>query len=297
MEINATNLRMLEQGFSAAFATGINRSPPTAMELAMTVPSSTAENVYDWLAANFSIREWLGDRVMQNLSLYDYTVRNKDFEGTVKVSRNRIEDDQFGSYSKVFEQMGQSVTQFPDKLLYGVMKAGFNTNCYDGQYFFDVDHPVGLPGKEVSVSNHLGGSGDAWFVMDTSQVIKPLIWQPRSAFKMVRMDKEADENVFLRKEYVYGVDGRCNAAYGLWQLAFASKQALNADNLKAALTAMSCQKANNGEPLNIQANTLVVPSNLSEAANDLMAKERLANGESNTLRGRLKVVSSAYLLA
>lgn len=297
MEINANNLRMLEQGFSAAFTTGINRSPPTAMALAMEVPSTTAENVYDWLATNFSIREWVGDRVMQNLSLYDYTVRNKDFEGTVKVSRNRIEDDQFGSYSKVFEQMGQSVTQFPDKLLYGVMKAGFNTNCYDGQYFFDIDHPVGLPGKEVSVSNHMGGGGDAWFVMDTSQVLKPLIWQPRSTFKMVRMDKENDENVFLRKEYIYGVDGRCNAAYGLWQLAFASKQPLTADNVKAALTAISSQKANNGEPLNIQATTLVVPSNLRETANDLMAKEYIAYGESNTLRGRLSVVSSAYLLA
>lgn len=296
MEINANNLRMLEQGFNASFRTGLARSAPTAMQIAMTIPSTTAENVYDWLADNFGIREWVGDRVMQNVGKYDYTLKNKDYEGTVKVKRNSIEDDQYGSYGKLFEQMGDSVTQFPDKLLYSVLKAGENTLCFDGQYFFDVDHPVGLPGKEASVANHMGGAGAAWYLVDTSKVLKPLIWQPRRTFKMVRMDQERDENVFMRKEYIYGVDGRCNAGFGLWQLAFASKQDLTSANLKTALTAMASQKGNNGEPLNVQADTLVVPSSLNETALDLVNKEYLANGESNTLRGRFKVVSTGYLL-
>lgn len=296
MEINANNLRMLEQGFSAAFRTGLARSAPVSMELAMTVPSSTAENVYDWLADNFMIREWIGDRHLQNIGKYDYTLKNRDFEGTIKVNRNKIQDDQYGSYGLMFQQMGDGVTQFPDKLNFGLLKAGFNTPCFDGQYFFDTDHPVGLPGKEVSVSNHLGGSGEAWFVMDTSKVLKPLIWQPRSAFNMVRMDKPDDENVFMRKEYIYGVDGRCNAGFGLWQLAVASKQTLNIENVQAALTALGNIRGNNGEPLNVQGTTLVVSSNLREAALSLMSKEYVAQGESNVLKGRLKVVSSGYLI-
>ena len=296
MEINASNLRMLEQGFSAAFRTGLARSAPTAMALAMTVPSSTAENVYDWLADNFVIREWIGDRQLQNIGKYDYTLKNKDYEGTIKVNRNKILDDQYGSYGLMFQQMGDAVTQFPDKLLYGLLKAGFTSPCFDGQYFFDTDHPVGLPGKEVSVSNHLGGSGEAWFVMDTSKVLKPLIWQPRSAFNMVRMDKPDDENVFMRKEYVYGVDGRCNAGFGLWQLAVASRQTLNVDNVQAALTALGNIRGNNGEPLNVQGTTLVVSSNLRETALNLMGKEFIQYGESNVLKGRLTVTSSGYLL-
>jgi phage major head subunit gpT-like protein len=287
---------MLEQGFNASFRTGLARRDTTAMQIAMTIPSTTAENVYDWLADNFGIREWVGDRVMQNVGKYDYTLKNKDYEGTVKVKRNSIEDDQYGSYGKLFEQMGDSVTQFPDKLLYSVLKAGDSTLCFDGQYFFDVDHPVGLPGKEASVSNHMGGAGAGWYLVDSSKVLKPLIWQPRSSFKMVRMDQERDENVFMRKEYIYGVDGRCNAGFGLWQLAFMSKQDLTSANLKAALTAMASQKGNNGEPLNVCAETLVVPSSLNETALDLVNKEYLANGESNTLRGRFKVVSTGYLL-
>ena len=34
--------------------------------------------------------------------------------------------------------------------------------------------------------------------------------------------KPGDDNVFFKKEFIYGVDARCNAGYGLWQLAFGS---------------------------------------------------------------------------
>jgi phage major head subunit gpT-like protein len=296
MELNASNLALLEQGFSAAFRMGLGRAAPTYTAFTMTVPSTAGENVYDWLGDNFMIREWVGDRQMQNLATYDYRIKNRDFEGTVKVNRNRIEDNQYGSYSKMFEQMGDSVNLFPDKLVYGLLKAGFTGLCYDGQFFFDTDHPVGLPGREASVSNHMGGSNEAWFVIDASKVLKPLIYQPRKAFNMVRLTAETDEPVFMRKELVYGVDGRANAGYGLWQLAFASKQTLDATNLKATLTAMGKQLGNNGEPLDVQGTHLVVSPNLRETANELINAERLANGASNTLRGRLQVLSSAWLL-
>ena len=31
-----------------------------------------------------------------------------------------------------------------------------------------------------------------------------------------------DDNVFFEKKYIYGVDSRDNAGYGLWQLAYGS---------------------------------------------------------------------------
>ncbi len=192
--------------------------------------------------------------------------------------------------------MGDTVALFPDKQVYSLVKNGAATVCWDGQYFFDTDHPVGLPGKEVSVSNHGGGAAEAWYLLDTSKVIKPFIWQPREKFQMVRLDKPTDENVFMRKELIYGVDGRSGTGYGLWQLAYMSKQTLDATNVKAALTAMANYKGNNGEPLDIQADTILVGPSQAEAAKDLMAKEYIAGGESNTLRGRLKVITSGWLV-
>lgn len=296
LTVNAANLKVLTQSFNAAFTKGMGRTKPVWDQVAMRIPSTTAENVYAWLAANFQIREWVGDRVLQNLADYNYTIRNKDYEGSIEVARNAIADDQYGIYAPMFEQMGDSVNQFPDKLIFQALKAGESTLCYDGQYFFDVDHPVGLPGKEASVANHLGGSSEAWYIMDTTKVMKPMIFQDREKFKMVRRDRDEDDNVFARKKFQYGVDGRCNVGYGLWQLAFCSKQTLSTANIRAALTAMGSQKDNNGEPLNTQANVLVCSPNLYETALDLISKDILSGGESNTLKGRLKVIGTGWLL-
>ncbi len=295
MQLNQGNLALLEQGFRASFNVGLTRRAPTWKAIAMEIPSTTGENVYAWLADNFQIREWIGDRVMQNLATGSYKIPNKDFEGSVVVKKNAIDDDQYGIYGKMFEQMGDSVTQFPDKQVYKLLADGFATVGPDGQYFFDSDHPVGLPGKEVSVSNSGGGASSPWVLLDTTKVLKPFIWQPRTKFDMVRMDKSTDENVFMRKELIYGVDGRSGTGYGLWQLAYGSKQAVDATVIKAGLTAMANLKGNNGEPLDIQADTIVCGPAIAETVKDLMAKEYIAGGESNTLRGRLKVVVSGYL--
>ena len=295
MELNAANRAMLYQGYNAAFQKGLAHRKPIWDMAAMLVPSSTSENVYDWLKDTFTIREWLGDRHKQNLATADYVVKNRKFEGTIEVDRDKVADNQYGTYSKRFEQMGLRVNTFPDSLVYGLMKAGFTTNCWDGQYFFDIDHPVGRQGQEVSVSNFMGGAGEAWYIMDSKQLMKPFIYQEREAFKMVNKDRDTDDNVFDRNKLVYGVDDRANSAYGLWQLCFASKQALTVDNVKAALTAMGAQKDDAGEPLEIDPDTIFVSPNLREAARDLFTKELIAN-ETNTLKNRLNVVSSGYLL-
>jgi len=70
--------------------------------------------------------------------------------------------------------------------------------------------------------------------------------------------------VFWRDEYIYGV--RANAGFGLWQLAFGSKEALTADNYEAARQAMMALKGDGGRPLNILPDTLVVPPSLEGAA-------------------------------
>ena len=63
-------------------------------------------------------------------------------------------------------------------------------------------------------------------------MIKPVIFQRRRDYDLRRMDTRDDEHVFMRDAYRYGVDARVNAGYGLWQLAYGSKQTLNADNYK-----------------------------------------------------------------
>lgn len=61
-----------------------------------------------------------------------------------------------------------------------------------------------------------------WFLFCTSRFLKPFIYQVRKKIKFVFLTRDTDENVFMRDEFVYGADGRSNAGYGFWQMAYGS---------------------------------------------------------------------------
>lgn len=296
MLINQTSLRTLYTGFSTAFQGGLGMITPQFPRVAMTVPSTTSQNEYGWLGQFPKIREWLGDRVIHNLNAYTYAIKNKPWEMTVQVNRDDIEDDNVGIYTPMFTEMGRATAAFPEELLWPLLNAGFTGLCYDGQYFFDTDHPVlDASGTAQSVSNTGGGSGTAWFLLDTSRMMKPLIYQTRRPFEMVRMDAMTDEVVFQRKEYRYGVDGRANAGYGFWQLAYGSKQTLDATSYAAARGAMLGMKGDYGRPLGIMPNLLVVPPSLESAGRSVLEAERNASGATNIWRGTAELMVVSWL--
>lgn len=143
MIINASNLRNLTSGYSAAFNKTLGETKTHYQELATTVQSGTAENNYPWLGQMGGLREWIGDREVQNLSEYGYTIRNRTFEKTIGVPREAIEDDQYGVYTPMFSMIGQEAAQHPDELVFELLTGGFKEKCYDGKAFFAKDHPSG----------------------------------------------------------------------------------------------------------------------------------------------------------
>lgn len=297
MFINQSSLRSLYLGFSTAFQGGFAGVKPMYERIATTVKSTTAENEYGWLGQMPGFREWIGDRVIRNLQSYNYSIRNKSFEQTVAVRRTHIEDDNIGIYTPLFSELGRSAANFPDTLIFPALAAGFTTNCYDGQYFFDIDHPVlDANGVEQSVSNFQGGAGTAWYLLDVSRSLKPLIFQSRKTFdNLVRKDRETDDNVFDRAEFVYGNDGRCNVGYGFWQMAYGSKQTLNVANYEAARAAMLNMKADGGFPLGLNPGLLVVPPSLEGAAKRILQSQMVNGGESNPWAGTAEVLTVPWL--
>jgi len=296
MNINPQTLRALYTSFSTAYQRGFDGTAPLYQRVAQVVPSSTREQQYGWLNAIPGMREWIGDRVINNVSASDYTIKNKKYESTVSVNRDDIEDDNLGIYGALFEEMGRGAATLPDRLVWGLLKNGFATECYDGQYFFDTDHPViGANGAVQSVSNSGGGSGSPWFLLDTNRVIKPVIYQKRREFAMTRKDRDEDDNVFNRGEFVYGVDGRCNVGYGFWQLAYGSKQTLNATNYAGARSAMMSFTRDYGEPLGVMPNLLVVPPALESAGRKLLNSELGAGGETNEWKGTAELLVVPWL--
>jgi phage major head subunit gpT-like protein len=277
MIINQASLQAIYQSFSMVFQSAFDAVKPMYTAVAMVVPSSVRENTYAWLGAFPKMREWVGERIVKNLSLHKYSIANKDWELTVEVDRNDIEDDAIGVYNPIVQELGRSAGVHPDELVFSVLASGFATACFDGQYFFDTDHPVG----SGVVSNTGGGAGAAWFLLDTSKAMKPLIFQSRREVGFISKDRPEDENVFMRKKYLYGVDRRDNAGFGLWQLAWGSKQTLDAAAYAAARAAMMSFKDEAGKPLGVTPTLLVVPPTLESAARAILMNERDAGGATN----------------
>jgi len=295
--VNSANLKIIFTGFKTAFMRGRGNAPSYWERIATEVPSTTSEEKYGWLGAMKRMREWIGDRVIHGLKLHDYTIKNKKFEVTHAVERDMIDDDRYGVLAPVFEEAGYSSRTHPDELVFELLAAGFSTLCYDGQNFFDTDHPVGSEedGTLVSVSNMQAGSGNPWFLLDTRRPLKPLIFQKRRDYDFRSITNLDSEHVMMTDEFVFGVDARVNVGFGLWQQAFGSKAELNDTNFDAAMETMMAFKDDSLRPLGIMPNLLVCgPSNRSKAK-VVIDKELIKNGESNTNYKAVEVLVVPWL--
>lgn len=296
MIINAANIRSMEAGFHTAFNKGYESHTPKYPLVATEIQSNTSEENYAWMGQLPQMHEWVGERVLQNISGYSYTIKNKSYEVTVSVDRDEIEDDRFHVYTPQMANLGAESSYALDNTVFDLMLGGFKNLCYDGKPFFSDKHELGrtADGKKNVVSNlstkklsqdsfmegrtammsYVGDRGktlrvipdllvvppqlehkaklileadmvggtsnitkgmaklevmpelsampDAWFLLCTSKFLKPFILQMRKKPKFVALDRETDTNVFMRRKYLYGVDGRWNGGYALPQLAYGS---------------------------------------------------------------------------
>ena len=285
MDITQASLAALNIAFNAAFNVRLTGVETTYGRIAMTVNSTSRHQAYPKLSELGPMREWIGERYVERLETDGFVITNRKFEKTVAVPVDDVADDQYGIYTPIVSDMGQVAAELPDDLVWEHLEKGFTTTHYDGQFFFDTDHPVeNEAGAEVSVSNFQGGSGAAWYLIDDSRPIKPMIFQDREKARITPKTNLTDDNVFNQDEYVWGAKRRCAAGFGAWQLVFASRQTLNAANYALARAAMMSMRGHRGRKLNLKPKLLVVPPSLEGAARDILLNERDANGATNKWR-------------
>lgn len=296
MIINSGNLNAIRVGFNAAYKNGLGMADPQYLRIATTVPSSTRENKYGWLGKMPSMREWIGARVVHSMAEHDYSIKNETFELTIGVDRDDIRDDNLGVYTPMFTDMGESVSSKPDVMVFDALKNGFTTDCYDGQFFFDTDHPVlDENGDMTTAANTDGGAGVPWFLLSTKRSLKPIIYQEREKAVFVARDNPNDSNVFTKKEFQYGSDGRWNVGYGFWQMAWGSKQALDAAHFETAFAAIEGMKGDYGRPLGLTPDLLVVPPSLRSKGLELLNAERNAAGATNVWKDTAELLVVPWL--
>jgi len=298
--VNAATLKAAQTSFQTLFQNAFSSVKQTYRAIAMVVPSTTSANSYKWLGQLPGIRKWLGDKVVHNLTAHGYFLENEDFELTVGVKRNDIEDDQLGVYNPLFANIGDASARHPDELTWPALVAGFTTGQgFDKVPFFSATHPVnGIDVQDGTFANRPAvlGTGEPWFLVDDTRPIQPIIFQEREGYHFVSQTDPQSEGVFKRKEFLYGVEARVTVGYGLPQLIYGSREPLTAAAYKAARLALSSQKRIDGKsPLGVNGTKLIVGEGNFEAANVLLTNDRDAAGATNTWKGTAKLEKIDYL--
>lgn len=295
MLVNSNNLSLVFEGFKAVYSDAFKDAPIHWNKIAMQIASTGASETYGWIGQFPQLREWISQRVVSSLQAHSFKIQNRDFESTVSVHRNFIADDQVGVFRPAFSETGHQARLHPEELIFDLLSQGFVTDCYDGQNFFDADHPVeDKDGNVTSVSNMQDGTEPAWFLLDTSRAIRPIIWQEREPYSFVAMTDPSNPEVFMSNHYIYGVQARVNAGFGLWQLAFGSKAPLTSANYALARQSMMKMRSGEGRILGVRPTVMVVPPELEDAALHLLNTTIKEGGGSNPYHATAGLIVSPY---
>jgi phage major head subunit gpT-like protein len=296
-QITALNTTMI-----ARFNRGLAVAAEDWKTIAMLISSNGASNTYEWLSQFPAFREWVGARNHKVASLTAFTVSNRKFENTLDIPREKIEDDNYGMYGDISESFGRSVIDLKNDLVFGNIAAGFANVCYDGQPFFDTDHPV-YPNEDGSgvaatVSNMQAGASEPWVLLCTGRAPKPFYLQERLAAEFVPKTNAANsDGVFENDMFSYGGRWRGEAVYGFWQLAFGSQADLTVANFEAGFLAMETVKGDGNRKLGITPDLLVCgPANRSKAEALLKAQKNAA-GADNINYNKVKLVVTPWMAA
>ncbi len=153
--VSASMLEALYTTFTVLFLQGRGSASPVAGQIASIRNVTTREAKFIIPGQLGRMRKWIGERVAQNINAQDIKLAVEDYEATVEVQRNDILDDQIGIYSDMIQDLGKQAAFLKDDLVTDALMAGETNLAYDGQYFFDTDHPLDMNNAGAGVQANL----------------------------------------------------------------------------------------------------------------------------------------------
>lgn len=139
--LNTTLYKSFQEGLKTPLFSEVDN-------MATPMPSSTEFNTYGWLATMGGMREWIGARVVEGMKERAYAIYNKSYEKTIGVDRDKLDDGQVADMPFAMEQLAYAANSLEEDLLLALLEGGAAATvgglAYDGQFFFDTDHPIDL---------------------------------------------------------------------------------------------------------------------------------------------------------
>ena len=101
-----------------------------------------------------------------------------------------------------------------------VIKAPFRSVAVGDNAAVTLPNPNANLVETIEVN---GITNNDWFLVDARMPYKAIImFMRKRADRLVRLDREEDENVFMNGEFIYGTEGRCEAAFAMPHLIYFS---------------------------------------------------------------------------
>ena len=135
--INDATLQTLGKQLNAKWTAAFEAAPQMQLNALATMYTSTAaSNNYAFLEALGGWSEWNGARQFKDVASQQFEVLNKDFEMSIKMPKNQIEDDQIGMYVDLVPNMVQGWFKKQQSLIMSVLTS--NPVAYDGVALFST---------------------------------------------------------------------------------------------------------------------------------------------------------------
>lgn len=155
MNITPAGLQLLFQGLKLDFQAGYTSAQTTYEKFTTRVPSSAREEHYGWMDKLPMLREWLGERVVENVVAQEYTLKNRKWEKSYAVKREDLADERMAMYSMGVKMLGEQTRLHPDVLTAQVVEAGATSLTFDNANFFSPSHPIDTANAALGLQSNL----------------------------------------------------------------------------------------------------------------------------------------------
>lgn len=159
---SASDIELASTRFRVIFNRGWDNVEVLSEDFCEPIQSEGSKEVYFVPDALGPMREWIGDRVIEDLDRQKFELANLTFEKTVAVRMEDFEDDALGGYQTQFSMLGATARQHPDVLFTAALEGGFSKTGYDGVTFFATNHPTSKSGTTWSNKGTAALDADAF---------------------------------------------------------------------------------------------------------------------------------------
>lgn len=100
--------KMMTAGLKTIFFNAAKAYTPMYTALVTEVKSNKKSETYGWLGSTPKLRKWRDERAPKALIENGFTLINEDYEASISVDKNAMEDDEYGQIKVQVGIMGNA---------------------------------------------------------------------------------------------------------------------------------------------------------------------------------------------